>query len=500
MPVDSPDIIQCSCGQKMRVPAESQSMVFKCVRCGALVDRGLTDQGASSAEEGPGESVESTPAAEDTLLDVFVEGGLISGEQARVARSEWVSDSEKVFETLLRLEFITQEQFHDFMTKESGTAVISLAHFTIDRHLTELLPADLVEKHWVLPIDKLGRSMTVAMVCPMDTEAIKTIEQYSGLRLRPMLCKMDEFQNSFHKHYKKNEEELSALPQRLAQKSPAAVDQVKPPVVTKKAPSRDMRDTLKNVELLSVQTRIMNMVDASVGMGAQGLRQIISAAQKSPPFAAKILCTANSRAYGIPGNVSSLPMAVALLGDEAVSLIALALPKYATADEAQWFPLNRFSRNVANIASVFAAACGRVVPSEAFCAGLLHGIGIYAIAEAVPQENKKIDPRLVGPGRLPLEEQLFGICHNEAGAILCRNWNIPESIRVSVSAYPDPGKAGDFRDLAELLFIATQLATPDGEINKGALGRCTEALKYLQIDPNNVVGLLEEHVSKSVSA
>lgn len=481
----------------MRVPADSQSVVFKCVRCGALVERNAA---GLSAPDGAGEPADASAESSDMLLDVLHEGGLVSAEQARTARAEQVRDTEKIFETLLRLEFITQEQFHDFLARESGTAVISLAHFSIDRHLTELIPADLAAKHWVLPIDKLGRSMTVAMVCPMDTEAIKAVEQYSGLRLRPMLCKIDEFQNSLRKHYHKADEELGSLQPRLVPKTPVEVEQAKPPAPVKTIPGRDIRDALNGVEALSVQTRIMNLVDASVGMGAQGLRQIISAAQKSPPFAAKLLCTANSQAYGIPGNVGSLPMAVALLGDEAISIIALALPKYATADEAQWFPLNRFSRNAAGIASVFAAASGKVVPSEAFCAALLHGIGIYAFGEVALQENRKIDPRLVGPARLPVEEQLFGICHNEAGALLCRNWNMPESICAAVGAYPDPGRAGAFRDMAELLFIATQLATPEGDINKGALGRCEESFNYLQIKADDVPGLLEAHLSKSVSA
>lgn len=488
MAVDSPDIIQCQCGQRMRVPADSPSLVFKCVRCGALVER----EGAA-AGNGQDTKTKYEGGGADVLLDVFLSGGLINEEQKRMLRAEYRPDQERIFETLFRLEFSTPEQFYAFMAKESGTAVINLAHFNIDRHLTELIPYDMAVKHWVLPIDKLGRSLTVAMVCPMDTESITTMEQYSGLRLRPMLCRVDDFQHSLERHYRHQEESAEALPSHLAPRAPATVARE---AVVEPAQGREgILEAVLKIEALPIQSRVMNLVDATLGTGSQGLRQIIDVVQKSPPFAARLLCTANSQAFGLPGNVESIPMAVALLGDEAIAIIAGVLPKCSSATERQWFPLNRFSRTAAGLAAVFAGACGRVVPGVAFCAGLLHSIGVYALGEVAPEEHRKIDPRLVGPARLALEEKVFGVTHNEAGELLCRNWNLPEIICAAVGAYPDPSRSEAFRDIAELVFIATHLATAEGGVNEEGLAKCARSFDYLQLDPAEVTGLLEAGAS-----
>lgn len=483
----------------MRVPAESPSLVFKCVRCGALVERetvepAVSKDGGLNGKPGP------APGDIDVLLDVFSSGGLINGEQKRLARAEYRPGEEKIFETLFRLESTTPDQFHSFMAKESGTAVINLAHFTIDRHLTELIPYELAAKHWLLPIDKLGRSLTVAMVCPMDTEAISTMEHYSGLRLRPMLCRVEDFRHSLERHYRRHDESAADLPSHLAPRAPAAVEQKREAVVETAVNREGILKAVASIEALPIQSRVMNLVDATIGTGPQGLRQIIEIAHKSAPFAAKLLCTANSQAFGVTGNVESVSMAVALIGDEAVSIIAGSLPKYPGSSERQWFPLNRFSRSAAGIASILATACGRVVPGVAFCAGLLHGIGIYALGEAAPEIHRKIDPRLAGPARLGMEEKLFGVTHNEAGALLCRNWNLPEIICSAVEAYPEPAGTESFRDIAELVFVAAQLATTEGEVNKEALARCGESLDYLQINPAAVPGLLEEHFAANVNA
>jgi len=498
--VDSPDIIQCQCGQRMRVPADSPSLVFKCVRCGALVEReGVGKAGA--AGNGTDDKSKSGSGGVDVLLEVFLSGGLINEEQKRVVQAEYQPDKERIFQTLFRLEFVTPEQFHAFMAKESGTAVINLAHFNIDRHLTELIPYEMILKHWVLPIDKLGRSLTVAMVCPMDTDSIAVMEQYSGLRLRPMLCNVDDFRHSLDKHYRRHTEQEETLPSHLAPRAPAVVAREAVEAIVEPAKGRDdILETLARIEALPIQSRVMNLVDATVGTGPQGLRQIIEVVQKSPPFAAKLLCTANSQAFGLPGNVESIPMAVALLGDEAISMIAGVLPKCSSATERQWFPLNRFSRTAAGLAAVFAGACGRVVPGVAFCAGLLHGIGIYALGEVDPEEHRKIDPRLVGTARLGVERKMFGVTHNEAGEVLCRNWNLPEIICAAIGAYPDPSQSETFRDIAELVFIATQLATAEGNVDREGLSRCAQSFAYLQIDPAGVSGLLEEQSSANLGA
>lgn len=495
-----PDIIQCSCGQKMRIPAGSQSQVFKCVRCGALVDRHPTK--SRHADGDP--STQAHQGENDPLLNLFLNQGLINEEQAAEALAEFVPDKEKIFETLIRLQIITEDQLHAFLAKESGTAMISLAHFTIDRHLTDLIPIELITSQWVLPIDKLGRSMTVAMVCPLDTAAIRAVEEYSGLRLRPMLCKASEFQISLNKHFRHKSKEPGGLTaQPITRTMIPPKKQSETPTqekATTAAKVVDFREAIQALDTLPVPTKIMNLVDASVGTDAVGLRQIIAAAQKTPPFTARLLSNANSQAYGIPGQVNSIPMAVALLGDEAISIVTMALPKYTTADESLWNPWNHFSQYVAKVAALFAGGSGRVVPNEAYCAGLLHGIGVYALAAVAEEETKHIDPALIGPARLAVEEQLFKLCHNEAGAILCRRWNIPESIATAVGWYPDPGKAGSFRDLAELLFIATQLATVDGSLNRDALTLCKESFDYLQLGSKDVSTLIEQYTSQRAKA
>jgi HD-like signal output (HDOD) protein len=494
---DQSDIIKCTCGQRMRVPAESQSNVFKCVRCGSLVERSTSVQPTPGKSEPGGEqSAASLSAGENVLLDIFVDSGLINERGRDLIKTVFISGKEKVYEAILRLELVTLDQFYAFMAKESGTAAINLAHFTIDKQHTELIPMDLAIKHWLLPIDKLGRSLTVAMVCPMDAEAIREIEHYTGLKLRPMLCRMDEFRQSLQKHYRVPDEDAGQ--EFHFPGSPAST--------TKEADEAGtlgtipLEEALSSLEVLPIQSRVLNQVDTAVGIGPEGLRQIIVVIEKTPPLAATMLSMANSHAYGIGGNVESIPMAAALLGEESVAVVVAALPKYPATSESQWFPLNRFSRNVAEIAAVLAADRRKAVPNIAYCTALLHGIGSYALGAAAPDEYRKIDSKLVGLKRYQAEEQVFGIGHTKAGAILCRSWNLPEIICTGISFYLTPAKAKEYRDLTALINIAVHIVTPEGKLGMEGLKQCADALNVLNISPEELTSMIHEHIKAAIDS
>lgn len=471
----------------MRIPEESTSKLFKCVKCGAIVERFSDREILTKSDEiKVSQKAPEVPSGSEALLRLFVSGMLIQEDQRRQALAEHQKGKEKIFETLIRLGIISAEQFYAFMVKESSTASINLQNFTIDRKLTDLLPGQLVAEQWVLPIDKLGRSLTVAMVCPVDAEAISTVEHYSGLRLRPLLCTIDDFQKSFRKHYRVADAEKPSLP-----KAPATA--VTTPTIEpqKQASQVSPVDQALLVETLSIPHRIATQVDATVGVRPGGLRQLVSVIHKCPPLGAKLLSVANSQAFALPGYVDSIPMAVALLGDEAVSVIVTAIPKYPAALERQWASLNRYSRTVAEIAAVLASLSGRVAPATGYCAGLLHGIGSYALGEIMPDEYRKIDPGIVAHERCSAEEKILGVGHDKMGETLCRAWKLPEVFCEVAGSYLEPSRAGLFRDCAEVVFLAAQLATPDGGLDPSKIHACSDSLSYLHLDANETITTLQ---------
>ncbi len=464
------------------MPAGAQAKIYKCVKCGALVQAG---RGTPPPIKSPKPEPEKKAPAAKPMAELFVDLGLVTREQIEEAQEKQLPE-EKLFETLMRLEMIKKDDLHSKMSKE-GHAAINLSHFNIDREVVELVPLDVVRKQWVLPISSLGKSLTVAMVCPVDMEAIKVVEEVTnGMRIRAMICKVDDFLAAMRKHYR--------LPESgdIADDAAGTTEEQGDKVASTLIYPGDeaVRQSLSELERLPIPARVMNQVDAVVGVENEGLRQVVSVVGNSPSLAAIVLCTANSSAYGLPGVVDSIPMAITLIGEQAVSVLAANAPKIPMANEAQWKPLTHFSRHCAEIAAVLAIDSGRATPNVAYCAGLLHALGSYALGAIDPEEYGKIPPDIFGEKRILAEKQVFGMGFNEAGALLAEEWRLPKALIASMRYSVSPEQAGDFRDLATIVQIAANLASPDGELNQEGMAKCTDAMKSIGIDPAEIAATL----------
>jgi HD-like signal output (HDOD) protein len=505
-----PDIIQCECGQRMRLPADSQSKYFRCVKCGSYVDRkGIRKKDTQKLRRSGLKISSGRGLHRSGLLGTFVDGGLISPQQGEEAAAAAKESGEKTFQAIVRLGFATREQLHAFLVRESGAASISLSHFSIEQSIASILPREMVLKNLILPIDKLGKSLTVAMVCPMDTNAVKAAEEHTNLRIRPMLCVWDEFEVASAKLYpepktpqvlKASDEqrfiedddpvEHSALPEKKVE---LESDFEETPAETEffTESEGNVSERLRLLKTLEIPSRVMNRLDAVLGADAEGLKKITGIVSNSPPFSARIVGMANSAAYGLPGKVDNIPTAVALLGAETIALVATGTPKQSSQGERSWFLLTRFSRHVAKINASLASFTEKALPNTAYCIGLLHGLGSYALGAMSPDEYQKIDPRLTGFARAKAENNTIGMSHAEAGWLLARSWNLPDSIIAGITHYLKPENAPENADIAYMLHIAVNLASADGVLDLKKLKRCKEALEYFNITVKDTARALE---------
>jgi type IV pilus assembly protein PilB len=60
---------------------------------------------------------------------------------------------------------------------------VSLAHVTLDTNLLDKFPTDLLSRHLIVPLAKVGNYLTVAMGDPFDVVAVETVHAHSGLNV-----------------------------------------------------------------------------------------------------------------------------------------------------------------------------------------------------------------------------------------------------------------------------------------------------------------------------
>ncbi|GMV98978.1 MAG: hypothetical protein AMXMBFR84_01180 [Candidatus Hydrogenedentota bacterium] len=130
------------------------------------------------------------------LGEVLVDEGVISQAQLDDALRRQKETGGFIGKVLVDAGFIDQRTLIAFLVKQCKIPHISLLDYEINSKLFELVPKELCSKHHLLPIDKLGKILTLAMVDPLDVDALEQVRSTCpDLKIKPILCDWSHFES-----------------------------------------------------------------------------------------------------------------------------------------------------------------------------------------------------------------------------------------------------------------------------------------------------------------
>lgn len=179
-----------------------------------------------------------------------------------------------------------------------------------------------------------------------------------------------------------------------------------------------------------VATKVMSIAEEGKHISFKQLEDIIKI---DPGLTAKILKVANSALYARQREISTLQMAITLLGFKNIkSLVILTTASTLFAKNSTAFFYENFWRHSVLTAFLTKELIIRNFPKlsgdEGFLAGLLHDIGQVAMFHA-DSENYRLlleDRERSGERTQELEKKYFGITHKEIGEKALSRWNFPQ--------------------------------------------------------------------------
>ncbi|MBI4726651.1 Flp pilus assembly complex ATPase component TadA [candidate division TA06 bacterium] len=133
--------------------------------------------------------------------DMLLKAGMISPEQLDKALKEQQSTGSKLGSVLAKLGFITEDEILQFLSKQFNVPAINLNDYNFDKAILTLIPAKLSQKYGILPLNRLGRVLTVAMINPADFHAMEEIKFSTGFEVRPALALESAIWTAVDKNY-----------------------------------------------------------------------------------------------------------------------------------------------------------------------------------------------------------------------------------------------------------------------------------------------------------
>ena len=87
------------------------------------------------------------------------------------------------------------------LSRQYGVPSINLAYFEVDPSVTKLIPMDTASKYQVLPLSRVGSSLTLAMVDPTNVFAMDDIKFMTGFNIEPVVASEAAIMEAIKKHY-----------------------------------------------------------------------------------------------------------------------------------------------------------------------------------------------------------------------------------------------------------------------------------------------------------
>ena len=137
----------------------------------------------------------SAPQPARSLPELLLTQGKVSEEQLRQALATQRETGAFIGEILIEQGTIDEKSLISFLAKYCKVPHLSLLDYLIDKEILKLVPEEICLKYRLLPIDKLGSNLTVAMVNPLDTAALEKVRACCPeLRIKPILCAHNHFE------------------------------------------------------------------------------------------------------------------------------------------------------------------------------------------------------------------------------------------------------------------------------------------------------------------
>ena len=186
-----------------------------------------------------------------------------------------------------------------------------------------------------------------------------------------------------------------------------------------------------------------------------------------PAFASEVLTVVNSLLYAPRYPIKSILQAIEVLG--ASRLQGLCLTVGVRAYLGKWLghptmrTLWRHNMACALIAQQIASA-GVIDRDIVYTAGILHGIGLLALAVVRPRQCINLLGTHIGtPASLVEREQaIFGTDHCELGKRLVHEWNLPEDFAAVMESPHAPGGGERCWGMAKVVGLSCRMANATG--------------------------------------
>jgi type IV pilus assembly protein PilB len=139
------------------------------------------------------------------LGELLIERGILTQAQLDKAIVVQQERGSLIGEILVELGFAKEEDIAQALTAQYGFPYLPLSNYDINTEIINIIPGRVARQYLLIPIDKIGNNLTLAMSNPLNVQAIEDVELLSGCSVQTFVSTSSDIKRAIEKYYKDKE-------------------------------------------------------------------------------------------------------------------------------------------------------------------------------------------------------------------------------------------------------------------------------------------------------
>jgi type IV pilus assembly protein PilB len=137
----------------------------------------------------------------ERLGELLIKRNYITPEQLKKALEEQKLKGGRLESNLVRMGYIKEDELLSFLSAQYRVPSVKISKMEINPNVIKLVPSSISKKYFIIPINRVGPKLTLAMADPSNIVVIDEIKFMTGFNVEPVVASETEIIDAVKKYY-----------------------------------------------------------------------------------------------------------------------------------------------------------------------------------------------------------------------------------------------------------------------------------------------------------
>ncbi len=135
------------------------------------------------------------------LGEILIKESLITSDQLQKALDYQKKNGGRLGSCLMKLGYISDDEITQVLSRQYGVPSINLKYYEVEATVIKLIPQETAVRYQVVPLSRVGATLTIAMTDPTNVFAMDDIKFMTGFNVEPVVASETDINDAIHKFY-----------------------------------------------------------------------------------------------------------------------------------------------------------------------------------------------------------------------------------------------------------------------------------------------------------